>query len=58
MFMILINLMMIPEILISRIENLCMNQFMHKFQSSWSDFSDFEKIFVRIKNTISGQILF
>lgn len=28
---------------------------MHMFQSSWNDFSDFEKIFVRIKNTISGQ---
>lgn len=28
---------------------------MHMFQSSWSDFADFEKIFVRIKNTISGQ---
>uniref|UniRef100_A0A3P8V726 Arachidonate 5-lipoxygenase b, tandem duplicate 3 n=1 Tax=Cynoglossus semilaevis TaxID=244447 RepID=A0A3P8V726_CYNSE len=39
------------------IENLCMNQFMHKFQSSWSDFSDFEKIFVRIKNTISEYVM-
>uniref|UniRef100_A0A8C5BC38 Arachidonate 5-lipoxygenase a n=1 Tax=Gadus morhua TaxID=8049 RepID=A0A8C5BC38_GADMO len=36
------------------IENLCVNQFMHMFQSSWSDFADFERIFVRIKNTISG----
>ena len=26
------------------------------FQSSWSDFADFERIFVRIKNTISGQL--
>lgn len=24
------------------------------FQSSWGDFADFERIFVRIKNTISG----
>uniref|UniRef100_UPI00358E5185 polyunsaturated fatty acid 5-lipoxygenase isoform X2 n=1 Tax=Myxine glutinosa TaxID=7769 RepID=UPI00358E5185 len=34
-------------------ENLCVNHFMHMFQSSWSDFSDYEKIFVRIKNTVS-----
>lgn len=37
-----------------RIENLCVNQFMHMFQSSWGDFADFERIFMRIKNTISG----
>lgn len=41
---------------ICRIENLFMNKFMHMFQSSWSDFTDFERIFVRIKNTISGQL--
>ncbi|KAM8860360.1 polyunsaturated fatty acid 5-lipoxygenase [Spinachia spinachia] len=39
------------------IENLCVNQFMHMFQSSWSDFGDFERIFVRIKNTISEYVL-
>ncbi|CAL8298690.1 unnamed protein product [Merluccius merluccius] len=39
------------------IENLCVNQFMHMFQSSWRDFSDFEKIFVRIKNTISEYVM-
>ncbi|TMS04843.1 Arachidonate 5-lipoxygenase [Larimichthys crocea] len=30
---------------------------MHMFQSSWNDFSDFEKIFVRIKNTISEYVM-
>ncbi|XP_034464236.1 arachidonate 5-lipoxygenase [Hippoglossus hippoglossus] len=39
------------------IENLCVNQFMHMFQSSWTDFDDFEKIFVRIKNTISEYVM-
>lgn len=39
------------------IENLCVNQFMHMFQSSWSDFADFERIFVRIKNTISEYVM-
>ncbi|XP_061601684.1 polyunsaturated fatty acid 5-lipoxygenase isoform X1 [Cololabis saira] len=39
------------------IENLCMNQFMHMLQSSWSDFADFERIFVRIKNTISEYVM-
>uniref|UniRef100_A0A8C6P6U3 Arachidonate 5-lipoxygenase b, tandem duplicate 2 n=1 Tax=Nothobranchius furzeri TaxID=105023 RepID=A0A8C6P6U3_NOTFU len=39
------------------IENLCVNRFMHMFQSSWSDFGDFEKIFVRIKNTISEYVM-
>ncbi|CAG6017152.1 polyunsaturated fatty acid 5-lipoxygenase [Menidia menidia] len=39
------------------IENLCVNQFMHMFQSSWSDFADFDKIFVRIKNTISEYVM-
>uniref|UniRef100_I3KPU1 Arachidonate 5-lipoxygenase a n=1 Tax=Oreochromis niloticus TaxID=8128 RepID=I3KPU1_ORENI len=33
------------------------SKFMHMFQSSWSDFSDFEKIFVRIKNTISEYVM-
>uniref|UniRef100_A0A8C4QEX1 Arachidonate 5-lipoxygenase n=1 Tax=Eptatretus burgeri TaxID=7764 RepID=A0A8C4QEX1_EPTBU len=37
-------------------ENLCVNHFMHMFQSSWSDFSDYEKIFVRIKNTVSEYV--
>lgn len=39
---------------IFRMENLYVNRFMHMFQSSWSDFADFERIFVRISNTISG----
>uniref|UniRef100_A0A4W6CE04 Arachidonate 5-lipoxygenase b, tandem duplicate 3 n=1 Tax=Lates calcarifer TaxID=8187 RepID=A0A4W6CE04_LATCA len=39
------------------IENLFVNQFMHMFQSSWSDFADFERIFVRIKNTISEYVM-
>ncbi|XP_030627290.1 polyunsaturated fatty acid 5-lipoxygenase isoform X2 [Chanos chanos] len=39
------------------IENLYVNQFMHMFQSSWGDFSDFERIFVRIKNTISEYVM-
>ncbi|KAL0615839.1 Polyunsaturated fatty acid 5-lipoxygenase, partial [Plecturocebus cupreus] len=34
-------------------ENLFINRFMHMFQSSWNDFADFEKIFVKISNTIS-----
>lgn len=38
-----------------RMENLFINRFMHMFQSSWSDFADFEKIFVKISNTISGE---
>jgi len=38
-------------------ENLYINRFMHMFQSSWSDFADFEKIFVRISNTISGEFV-
>uniref|UniRef100_A0A8C4FDN5 Arachidonate 5-lipoxygenase a n=1 Tax=Dicentrarchus labrax TaxID=13489 RepID=A0A8C4FDN5_DICLA len=33
------------------------SKFMHMFQSSWSDFADFEKIFVRIKNTISEYVM-
>ncbi|XP_030059340.1 arachidonate 5-lipoxygenase [Microcaecilia unicolor] len=39
------------------IENLCVNRFMHMFQSSWSDFADFEQIFVRISNTISEYVM-
>ncbi|XP_056147851.1 polyunsaturated fatty acid 5-lipoxygenase [Lampris incognitus] len=39
------------------IENLCVNQFMHMFQTSWNDFADFERIFVRIKNTISEYVM-
>ncbi|XP_036120609.1 polyunsaturated fatty acid 5-lipoxygenase isoform X2 [Molossus molossus] len=39
------------------IENLFINRFMHMFQSSWSDFADFEKIFVKISNTISEQVM-
>ncbi|XP_057593477.1 polyunsaturated fatty acid 5-lipoxygenase isoform X1 [Hippopotamus amphibius kiboko] len=38
-------------------ENLLINRFMHMFQSSWSDFADFEKIFVRISNTISERVM-
>uniref|UniRef100_A0A8D2LIB4 Arachidonate 5-lipoxygenase n=1 Tax=Varanus komodoensis TaxID=61221 RepID=A0A8D2LIB4_VARKO len=38
-------------------ENLCINSFMHMFQSSWSDFADFEKIFVKISNTISEYVM-
>ncbi|MBN3272299.1 LOX5 lipoxygenase, partial [Polyodon spathula] len=38
-------------------ENLYVNRFMHMFQSSWSDFADFEKIFVRISNTISEYVM-
>ncbi|XP_036684097.1 polyunsaturated fatty acid 5-lipoxygenase isoform X1 [Balaenoptera musculus] len=38
-------------------ENLFINRFMHMFQSSWSNFADFEKIFVRISNTISEQVM-
>nr|XP_061794001.1 polyunsaturated fatty acid 5-lipoxygenase-like isoform X2 [Nerophis lumbriciformis] len=39
------------------IENLFVNHFMHMFQSSWSDFADFERIFLRIKNTISEYVM-
>uniref|UniRef100_A0A8C2JWI7 Arachidonate 5-lipoxygenase a n=1 Tax=Cyprinus carpio TaxID=7962 RepID=A0A8C2JWI7_CYPCA len=39
------------------IENLYINQFMHMFQSSWGDFEDFERIFMRIKNTISEYVM-
>ncbi|XP_077469159.1 polyunsaturated fatty acid 5-lipoxygenase-like [Stigmatopora argus] len=39
------------------IENLFVNHFMHMFQSSWSDFDDFERIFLRIKNTISEYVM-
>lgn len=42
-------------LLVCRMENLFINRFMHMFQSSWSDFADFEKIFVKISNTISGE---
>ncbi|XP_038599731.1 polyunsaturated fatty acid 5-lipoxygenase isoform X1 [Tachyglossus aculeatus] len=38
-------------------ENLFVNRFMHMFQSSWSDFADFEKIFVKISNTISEYVM-
>ncbi|XP_041271391.1 polyunsaturated fatty acid 5-lipoxygenase isoform X2 [Onychostruthus taczanowskii] len=38
-------------------ENLYVNRFMHMFQSSWSDFADFERIFVRISNTISEYVM-
>ncbi|XP_077437581.1 polyunsaturated fatty acid 5-lipoxygenase-like isoform X1 [Vanacampus margaritifer] len=39
------------------IENLFVNHFMHMFQTSWSDFADFERIFLRIKNTISEYVM-
>lgn len=42
--------------LVCRMENLFINRFMHMFQSSWHDFADFEKIFVKISNTISGKM--
>lgn len=45
-------------LLACRMENLFINRFMHMFQSSWSDFADFEKIFVKISNTISGECAF
>ncbi|XP_023564167.1 arachidonate 5-lipoxygenase isoform X2 [Octodon degus] len=38
-------------------ENLFINRFMHMFQSSWHDFADFEKIFVKISNTISERVM-
>nr|XP_023402917.1 arachidonate 5-lipoxygenase isoform X2 [Loxodonta africana] len=38
-------------------ENLFINCFMHMFQSSWNDFADFEKIFVKISNTISERVM-
>ncbi|KAM5237175.1 polyunsaturated fatty acid 5-lipoxygenase isoform 4-T4 [Ctenodactylus gundi] len=38
-------------------ENLLVNRFMHMFQSSWHDFADFEKIFVKISNTISERVM-
>ncbi|MGH0116944.1 UNVERIFIED_CONTAM: hypothetical protein FKN15_026638 [Acipenser sinensis] len=38
-------------------ENLYVNRFMHMFQSSWSDFADFEQIFLRISNTISEYVM-
>ncbi|KAJ1142996.1 hypothetical protein NDU88_009308 [Pleurodeles waltl] len=38
-------------------ENLFVNSFMHMFQSSWNDFADFERIFVRISNTISEYVM-
>ncbi|CAJ1067411.1 polyunsaturated fatty acid 5-lipoxygenase-like [Xyrichtys novacula] len=39
------------------IENLFLNKFMNMFQSSWSDFEDFEKIFIGIKNTSSEYVM-
>uniref|UniRef100_A0A8C1APH2 Arachidonate 5-lipoxygenase a n=1 Tax=Cyprinus carpio carpio TaxID=630221 RepID=A0A8C1APH2_CYPCA len=33
------------------------SKFMHMFQSSWGDFEDFERIFMRIKNTISEYVM-
>uniref|UniRef100_A0A8C1APE1 Arachidonate 5-lipoxygenase a n=2 Tax=Cyprinus carpio TaxID=7962 RepID=A0A8C1APE1_CYPCA len=33
------------------------SKFMHMFQSSWGDFADFERIFMRIKNTISEYVM-
>lgn len=37
-----------------RIANLGLNGFMKLFQSSWTDIADFRKVFVKIKNTVSG----
>ncbi|XP_041645719.1 polyunsaturated fatty acid 5-lipoxygenase-like isoform X2 [Cheilinus undulatus] len=39
------------------IQNLCVNKFMHMFQSSWSSIEDFEKIFLSIKNTNSEFVM-
>nr|XP_061793984.1 polyunsaturated fatty acid 5-lipoxygenase-like isoform X2 [Nerophis lumbriciformis] len=39
------------------IQNLFLNHFIHKFQSSWKDFDDFKKIFRRIKNTSSEYVM-
>ncbi|XP_037660710.1 polyunsaturated fatty acid 5-lipoxygenase isoform X2 [Choloepus didactylus] len=44
-------------LLSQKMENLFINRFMHMFQSSWSDFADFEKIFVKISNTISERVM-
>ncbi|XP_068423994.1 polyunsaturated fatty acid 5-lipoxygenase-like isoform X2 [Clinocottus analis] len=37
--------------------NLFVNQFMHMFQSSWSDFTDFERILKREKNPITEYVM-
>ncbi|KAK2892452.1 hypothetical protein Q8A67_012440 [Cirrhinus molitorella] len=39
------------------IGNLGLNKFMTLFQSSWNDISDFRKIFVKIKNTVSEYVM-
>uniref|UniRef100_A0A8C1MEJ4 Arachidonate 5-lipoxygenase n=1 Tax=Cyprinus carpio TaxID=7962 RepID=A0A8C1MEJ4_CYPCA len=39
------------------ITNLGLNELMMLFQSSWTDIADFEKIFVKIKNTVSEHVM-
>ncbi|XP_061545260.1 polyunsaturated fatty acid 5-lipoxygenase-like [Phycodurus eques] len=39
------------------IQNLFLNHFMNMFQSSWSDFDNFKKIFLRIKNATSEYVM-
>uniref|UniRef100_A0A2I3GIW7 Arachidonate 5-lipoxygenase n=1 Tax=Nomascus leucogenys TaxID=61853 RepID=A0A2I3GIW7_NOMLE len=36
---------------------VCINGFMHMCQAAWNDFADFEKIFVKISNTISERVM-
>uniref|UniRef100_UPI0037E71396 polyunsaturated fatty acid 5-lipoxygenase-like n=1 Tax=Semicossyphus pulcher TaxID=241346 RepID=UPI0037E71396 len=39
------------------IKNLFVNKFMNMFQSSWSNFEDFGRIFVRTENSISEYVM-
>ncbi|XP_061693848.1 polyunsaturated fatty acid 5-lipoxygenase-like isoform X3 [Syngnathoides biaculeatus] len=39
------------------IQNLFLNHFMHMFKSSWTDFADFKKIFLKIKSTASEYVM-
>ncbi|XP_043093196.1 LOW QUALITY PROTEIN: polyunsaturated fatty acid 5-lipoxygenase-like [Puntigrus tetrazona] len=39
------------------VRNLGLNKFMNLFQSSWKDFADFEKIFVKIQNKVSEHVM-
>ncbi|XP_077585623.1 polyunsaturated fatty acid 5-lipoxygenase-like [Stigmatopora nigra] len=39
------------------ISNLFLNHLVHMFQSSWKDFADFKKIFLRIKNNSSEYVM-
>ncbi|XP_035256311.1 polyunsaturated fatty acid 5-lipoxygenase-like isoform X1 [Anguilla anguilla] len=42
---------------VKAIQNLGLNKFMEKFQSSWDDFDDFKKIFVKMSNTASEYLM-